>query len=130
VQPESAHISVWSGRLKVPDPTGLQPLVHCLLEYRHDPQDHLRQGWKPEGPRPEGAWFTTARPSPRKTKGRNQNFSENCSTPEGIQKSLPSTKVQEQMTTLYLTMLRGNLGGNLTYISRTAKGYTPFLARW
>lgn len=27
----------------------------------------------------------------QKTKGRNQNFSENCSTPGGIQKSLPET---------------------------------------
>lgn len=53
----------------------------------------VRQGWKPEGPRPEGAWFTTARPSPRKSKGRNQNISGVCRSTGGSLVSIPSALV-------------------------------------
>ena len=98
------------------------PLVHCLLEYRHGLKDRSRQGWKPEGPRPEGAWFTTARASPRKTKGRNQNFSGTCNTPGGSRNSLPSAPVLETMTTLLHTCVRGYSGEYLTHFGR---GVTP-----
>jgi len=61
VQPESAHISSDLPQCFSIDPTdasvgplsvGVQTQAEGLF---------MHQGWKPEGPRPEGAWFTTAR---------------------------------------------------------------------
>ena len=111
------------------------PLVHCLLEYRHGLKDRSRQGSKPEGPRPEGAWFTRARSSPRiffgpnqKTKGRNQNFSGTRNTPGGIETSLPSAPVLETMTTLLDTCVRGYSGKYLTHFGRGATPSPPLFA--
>ena len=111
------------------------PLVHCLLEYRHGLKDRPRQGWKPEGPRPEGAWFTTARASPRiffgptqKTKGRNQNISGNPNTPGGSRNSLPSAPVLETMTTLLHTWVRGYWSEYLTHFGRGVTPITPLFA--
>lgn len=62
----------------------------------------VRQGWKPEGPRPEGAWFTTARPSPRKNQRvETKIFLEFVGVPGGLWSAYPAHLSCEQYPSHY-----------------------------
>jgi len=75
VQPESAHISVRFWCLFNIDQTDVS-VCRLRLGYRTGRRTViLAIGIEAVRPRPEGAWFTRARPPPEKTKGSNLKYS-------------------------------------------------------